>query len=128
MIRSLIAVLAGFAVMALVVMVSTVVAARLLLGRSLAEMHTPPSGSPSRAYLTANLAGSALAALLGGYTAAAIAGQAQLAHGVGLAAVMAIMAVISMRQAGTAQPRWYQLVLATVMPGLAIAGAGLRIL
>jgi hypothetical protein len=124
--RSALAVVAGFVVMAAIVMITTVLAFRLVLHQPLAAMRAAGSGPPSNKYLATNLAGSALAALIGGYTAAAIAGHAALAHGTGLAAVMLVMSAISMRQAGRTQPRWYQWVLLTVMPVLAIAGAGLR--
>jgi hypothetical protein len=72
------------------------------------------------------LVASAFAALVGGYTTATIAGHAYLAHGLGLAALMFVMSLVSMRQAGTSQPRWYQLSLAIVMPAIAVGGAVLR--
>jgi hypothetical protein len=66
-----------------------------------------------------------VAAIIGGYATAVIAGHDQIAHGLGLAAVMVLMSVVSMRQAGARQPRWYRIILATMMPALAILGAAL---
>jgi hypothetical protein len=125
MLHSVLAVLAGFAVMAVLVMATTMLAVRLVLHKPLAAMQSPAPGPLPAAYLGTNLAASALAALAGGYTTGAVAVNAPLAHGAALAALMVVMSVASMRQAGTAQPRWYQLVLATVMPLLALGGAAL---
>jgi drug/metabolite transporter superfamily protein YnfA len=109
--------------MALLVIATTALAMRFILHKPLASMRSPAPGTPSAAYLATNLVASALAALVGGYTTAAVAGRAHLAHGLGLAAVMIVMSLVSMRQAGSSQPRWYQWVFATVMPALAVGGA-----
>ena len=125
MVHSMLAVLAGFVVMALLVMMTTALAVRFVLHLPVSSMRTPGPGMPSPAYLATNVAASGIAALVGGYTTAAIAAHDQIAHGLGLAAVMVVMSVVSMRQSGSAQPRWYRVVLATVMPALAVSGAAL---
>ena len=125
MVHSALAVLAGFVVMAIVVMVATALAMRFILGVPLAAMRSAGPQMLSPSYLAANVAASALAAIIGGYATATIAEHDQIAHGLGLAAVMVMMSVVSIRQAGAAQPRWYRIVLATLRPALAILGAAL---
>lgn len=108
MLHSILAVLGAFAAMAIIVMASTAVAARIF---------------PPRTYLAVNLGCSALAAFLGGFIVARLAHDKPFYHGIGLAALMCVMGVISARQAGDRQPRWYQVVLCTVMPAIALIGA-----
>lgn len=108
MLHSILAVLGGFAAMAVIVIASTAAAARIF---------------PPRTYLAVNLGCSALAAFLGGFITARIAPDKPFFHGIGLAALMCAMAIVSARQAGDRQPKWYQLVLCTVMPGIALIGA-----
>ncbi|HEY4320048.1 MAG TPA: hypothetical protein VGM77_02630 [Gemmatimonadales bacterium] len=119
MFRSILAVLAGFISMVLVVVVGTAVAMRRLLRRGGPSLN---AGMPA-AYLVVNLGVSGIAALVGGLITARIATHAPVAHGLALGVLMALMSIASMRQAGATQPRWYQLVLATVMPLLAVTGA-----
>jgi hypothetical protein len=125
MAQSVLAVLAGFVVMAVVVMIATALALHFVLRVPLAAMRSAGPQMLSPSYLVTNVAASALSAIVGGYTTAAIAGHDQIAHGFALAVVMVLMSVVSMRRAGAAQPRWYRVVLATVMPALAIGGAAL---
>jgi hypothetical protein len=123
MAHSALAVLAGFAVMAVVVMIATALALHFVLGVPLAAMRSAGPQMLSPSYLVTNVAASALAATVGGYTTAAIAEHDQIGHGLALAAVMVLMSLVSMRRVDAAQPRWYRVVLATVMPALAIGGA-----
>jgi hypothetical protein len=125
MAHSTLAVLAGFVVMAIIVMIATALAMRFVLGVPLAAMRSAGPQMLSASYLATNVAVSALAAIVGGFTTAAIAGHDQIAHGLGLAAVMVSMSVVSMRQTGAGQPRWYRILLATMMPAMAILGAAL---
>lgn len=122
MLRSILAVLGGFATMAIVVMATTALAAATLLPGGMRALAAPGAPLPRR-YLTANVACSALAALFGGLVTARIAAGRPLAHGVALALLMAAMAVFSARQAGDHQPRWYRILLGTLMPAVAVAGA-----
>ena len=122
MLNSVLAVLGGFVVMAVVVVVTTALAAQALIPGGMKAM-TVPGASIPRAYLAANLGCSAVAALFGGALTARIANRAPLYHGLALAALMVVMSAVSMRQAGDRQPRWYQVTLMTAMPVLALLGA-----
>lgn len=122
MLQSLLAVIAGFAAMAVIVMIATALAALLLVPGGMRAMAAPGAALPRR-YLTANLSGSTLAAFAGGMITARIAPTAPIGHGVALGALMVVMSLVSMRQAGGTQPRWYQLTLMVGMPLVAIAGA-----
>ena len=124
--RSVLAVVAGFLVMAVIVMIGTAVAARVILRQPLSTIRTGSSEPLPLEYLAANLSASAIAALCGGFLTAAIAGRSPLAHGLALAVVIVLMSILSMKQAGASQPRWYQLTLATAMPALALTGAFIR--
>lgn len=121
MLHSLLAVIGGFAAMALLVMISTAIAATALLPGG---MEATAAGRPiPPTYFVVNLICSAIAAFAGGAVTARIAFAAPLAHGAGLAGLMLVMSVVSIRQAAGRQPHWYQVTLMTVMPALAIAGA-----
>jgi len=121
-VHSFLAVLGGFAAMALIVMVTTAIAAQMLVPGGMRAMATPGASLPP-AYLTANLLCSAIAALVGGGLTARIAGHDPLIHGGALAMLMVLMSWASMKQAEGKQPRWYQLTLMTAMPVLALVGA-----
>lgn len=108
MLHSILAVLGGFAAMAVIVIITTAIAARAV---------------PPRAYLAANITCSALAAFLGGVITARLAPGRPFFHGIILAVLMGAMAILSARQAGDRQPRWYQLLIGTVMPAVALLGA-----
>ncbi len=125
MLRSFLAVLAGFVTMTLVVVLATVFAVRAILRRPLSSLRGETSPPLTPSYLTANLAGTALAAILGGMLTASLAPAHPVIHGVVLGAVMVFMSLMSARQAGARQPRWYQRTLMTVMPLLAVTGSWL---
>ncbi len=125
MLHSVLAVVVGYVAMAILVMITTAVAVRFVLHQPLTAMRSPQTHQLSAAYLVANVAGSAVAAVAGGAVTAAIAADHRVRHGVALAGLMLLMAMLSMRQMGSAQPRWYRAVLVTVMPALAVGGAAL---
>ena len=122
MLRSILAVLGGFATMAVLVMVATAVAASALVPGGLRTMRDSPASLP-RSYLAANLLLSALAAFIGGAVTARLAPGRPFTHVAALATLMVVMTLLSARTAGTRQPAWYRLLLGTVMPGIALAGA-----
>ena len=122
MLRSILAVLGGFATMAVIVMVTTAIAAAALIPGGMQAMMTPGAPLPRR-YLTVNLLCSALAAFVGGFVTVRLAPATPFYHGIALALLMGVLGVISARQAGDRQPRWYQVVLCTVMPAVALVGA-----
>lgn len=122
MLRSVLVVFGSFIAMALVVIVTTALSARLLLGRG--APGAPPRLTP--VYLGTTLAFAALAALLGGWLAAHYAASSPQLHVYALAALMVVMSLASMRQSIAAgQPRWYALALLALMPLVAILGGRL---
>jgi len=123
-VRSILVVLGSFLAMATVVIITTALAARALLGRG--APGAPPSPTP--AYLAVNLACSALAALLGGWLAAHFAASAPQTHVAALAVLMVSLSLASMRQSIAAgQPRWYALVLLVGMPLVALLGGRIAV-
>ena len=123
MLRSALAVLAGFVSMALLVMITTALAVRFVLRRPLASMRSRDPGPIPAAYLATNVTSSVLAALVGGYVTALLAERDRVAHGLVLAAVVVVMGLVSARQSGAAQPRWYRILLLVGMPALTVVGA-----
>ena len=122
MLRSILAVLGGFVAMAVLVMVTAAIAAATLIPGGMQAMSSPGAPHPKR-YFTVNIVCSALAAFVGGFVTVRLAPDKPFYHGIALALLMCFMGVISARQAGDRQPRWYQVVLCTVMPAVALAGA-----
>jgi nitrate/nitrite transporter NarK len=122
MLRSILVVLGSFVAMALVVVATTALAARIFLSRGAPD--TPPALTP--AYLATTLFCGALAASLGGWLAARFAATAPQTHVYALAALMVLMSLASMRQSIAAgQPKWYALVLLLLMPVVTIASGRL---
>ena len=94
------AVIAGYIVMALIVILGVMAAAKLLV---------PAGENPGTGYLVGNVAISFLAALSGGYVAANFAkADAKLATLVLAAVVMALGLIL---EPGHGQPGWYGLVI-----------------
>jgi len=114
--RSVLAIIGGFASMAVIVMVCTVVSMKAL---------NLKSGQPTPVYLGINVAYSLLAALLGGFIAAKIAGKSPLAHGIALAALMLVLSALSFKTSAGGQPFAYRIFLVIGPPLAAIAGAEL---
>jgi putative membrane protein (TIGR04086 family) len=112
--RSILAVLAGFFSMFLVVIVLTLICVRVLHLKS---------GHPTPGYLAFNAIYSLAAAILGGYVAARVAGYKPLAHGIALGAVMFVFACLQLLHPAASQPYAYQLLLAVLPPLAAVAGA-----
>jgi len=123
MLHSVLAVVVGYLTMAILVMVTTALAVRFVLHQPLGALRSPQTHPLSPAYLAANVTGSGIAAVIGGGVTAALAAGHPVTHGAALACLMLLMAVLSLRQMGSAQPRWYRGVLVAVMPALAVGGA-----
>lgn len=121
MLQSLLAVVAGFLTMAVLVGVATAAAVRTMLQP--AAPGALPNVTP--AYLTVNLAYSALAAIAGGFVTGRLGAEAPLIHAAVLAGLAFVMSVLSARQYAGTQPRWYQNVLMVGSPLLILAGGGL---
>lgn len=114
--RSLLAVLAGFAV-------------AVGLIRAFADW-TPPAESyaTSMNYFLVSLTCTILAAVIGGYLTARIAGSHEFPHVAAVGFLMIAMSMISMRQAGETRPGWYEISVAGCGPLSAMIGAALRLL
>lgn len=125
--QSVIAVLAGFVTMTVVVIIATVILTRALASARPGDPFGDPRQLPT-GYLMANLVASSVAALIGGYLTAALAESAPLAHGAALAVLMILMSAFSMRRSLGSQPRWYAMTLMLVMPLVAIGGSFLQTL
>ena len=124
MIRSFLVVLGSYVLVMIVVLATTLLAIRLFLPSDVIM----PSFRETPAYLSANLLFSVIAALLGGWAAARMAHQQPLAHALALAGLMFGVAMFSLLQGVIDQPAWYGLVLALVMPLVALLGGWLRTL
>ena len=98
MLRTILAVVGGCATMAVIVMVTTAIAAATLIPGGIQSMMSPGVPLPRR-YLSTNLACSALAAFVGGAVTALIAVTSPLAHGGAFASPVVVMSFLSMKQA-----------------------------
>ncbi|MDB6093628.1 MAG: hypothetical protein JWM32_1190 [Verrucomicrobia bacterium] len=117
MLRIILAIFAGYIAMAVLVIVATAVAAKRMLHAP--DVRTAMKLTPTPAYLVVNLTCSALAAIVGGFVSAAVAEGSAFTAIRGLAAVMAIMGIISaVGSKGSPRPKWY----APVLMILGIAG------
>jgi hypothetical protein len=113
--RSILAVLAGYVATAVIVMAGTF-AAMAALGMTMTSTPTPP-------YLAANLLVSFAAAVVGGWVCARIAPARATAHGVALAAVFFLFAMLPMGGAANGQPGWYVPAIAAIGVVGVMAGA-----
>lgn len=119
--RSVLAVLAGFAALIATVIVATIVLAQLLYPDADDRAATPTS-----AWLALNFAYSLGAAVLGGWLAARLAPRAPFAHAVALAAVAlaaSLPGMIGGAQPG--QPAWYPAALGALSVMGILAGGRL---
>lgn len=114
--RAFLALLAGFATMALLVIVMTALLAKL----------TPDwvgeRGKPRPGYMFVNLAYSFLAAAAGGYVTAWAAAANPLVHVLALGMVVLALAALSALQSRNQQPIPYQLALLALSPLGVLAG------
>lgn len=126
MLRSVGAVLAGFVLATIIVVLTTMIAVALML---------PPAGpgmmpEPTGPYLAVNLSCALLAAILGGWLAARLARRAPLGHGMAVGTIMLVLglAAAAMESDGTSgrQPGWYLYALPLLGWIGASLGGGLR--
>lgn len=124
MLRSIGAIVLGYVVLALITIVGTSMAARLLLPRRAAGAPpgTPPVLTPS--YLTANLTWSALAAVVGGYVTARMAPGRPMVHVAVLALLILALSAMSARApTSVGQPGWYNRILPLLgLVGVVVGG------
>ena len=119
--RSFLALLAGFVSMAAVVGIVTAV----LVKRAPNWVGTP--GHPRPAYVTVNLIYSFAAAMLGGFVTAWLAPGSPLKHVLVLALIVLLLSGLSALQLRGKQPVWYQLTLVALSPLGVLAGGILRL-
>jgi hypothetical protein len=126
--RSIVAILAGFGFLVSTLMVGTVIATAIFIP----EGASPPGGRPPApemhpAYLAVNVAVSAMGAVMGGWLAARIGGAAPFMHAAVLAVIVAVLSVATLLNApASAQPRWYLIVLSTIVVVGVLLGGKLR--
>jgi asparagine N-glycosylation enzyme membrane subunit Stt3 len=105
--RSIGAVVGGYLVMMVVVILTT------FLGMKLFRLK-PGQGQPAAPYLGFNLASGLVAAVLGGWTAAWVAPAAPMAHVGVLAVLVAALGLLMARKPQPGQPRWYPVTIAAI--------------
>lgn len=116
MVRSVVAVFAGFLTIVVLVLASAPVIAKLLPGTA---------ARPTRGYLVANLLTGFVFAGVGGWIAAHIAASGPHWHAVALAALVLALGIMTAAQGGAAragQPVWYGWLLPFVGAGGAMLG------
>ena len=114
--RSFLAILAGFATMAVLVTIAT-----SAITKSLPRLIGEPD-HPRRRYLLLNLAYSAAFAASGGYVTAIVAKADPLRNILMLAIVILLLSALSALQLRGKQPVAYQLALIVLTPIAALAG------
>ena len=121
MLHGFLALLAGFATMAIVVMSVTAILQKA------APAWVSMAGRPRPVYVAVNLGYSFVAAATGGYIAAWIASGNPLRTVLSLAIVVLILGAISALQAKGKQPLWYQLSLLIISPFGVVVGGLVRL-
>lgn len=114
------ALVAGFAVMALLVIGINALLTRLVPSWAGAE------GRPQPGYVVVNLGYSLLSAAAGGYVTAWAAAANPLIHVLALGLVVLALAALSALQSRGKQPIWYQLALVAISPLGVLAGGLVR--
>jgi hypothetical protein len=119
--HAFLALLAGYAAAAILVILFTALLTKLTPGWVGAQ------GNPKPGYVFVNLGYSFLAAASGGYITAWVAGINPLYHVLALGLAMLALAALSAMQSKGKQPVWYALSLVAAMPVGALAGGLLRL-
>jgi len=121
--HAFVALLAGFAVMAALVMVVTAALTQLTPD----WVDPARSNSPSTAYVFVNFGYSFVAAAAGGYVTAWVAWNNPLYHVLALAIVVLALAALSALQQKGKQPVWYAVTLVGITPLGVLAGGLIRL-
>jgi hypothetical protein len=119
--HAFLALLAGFATMAIVVIVVTA------LLKQLAPQWIGVQGSPRPAYVLVNLGYSFCAAAAGGFVTAWAASESPLTYVLALAVAILVLGAITALQARGQQPASYQIALLIISPFGVLAGGLLRL-
>ena len=119
--HAFLALLAGFATMALLVIVVTALLAKLV------PDWVGEEGKPKPGYIVVNLGYSFIAAGAGGYVTAWAAVANPLIHVLALGIVVLALSALSVLQPRGKQPIWYALALVAVTPMGVLAGGLVRL-
>jgi hypothetical protein len=119
--HAFLALLSGFATMAVLVAIITVLLQKLTPG------WVGETGKPQSAYIFVNLGYSFLAAAAGGYVTAWMAPHNTLIHVLALAITVLLLAALSALQQRGQQPVWYLLTLVALSPIGVLAGGMVRL-
>lgn len=119
--HAFLALLAGFATMAFLVIILTAALTRLVPSWVGAE------GRPQPGYVFVNLGYSLLAAAAGGFVTAWAAAANPLVHVLALGMVVLALAALSALQSRGKQPVWYALALVAISPLGVLAGGLVRL-
>ena len=119
-IRSVLSVAGAFFVVAVLVGLTTTLAAELMLGS------TGPGAEPTPPFLLVNLLYSVLFAVVGGYVAATVSDHSPLGHAAALSVFMMLLGLASWLIDGgqpvSGQPDWYPWVITLLVPPTAVLG------
>jgi len=119
-VRTLIAVLAGGVVAAVLFQLGAVIALLSSYGIPLGASPTPPGPG----YFALNLGCSAIAAVVGGWVTARVAGDRPLAHAGAVGVLLGALVLWGFAKPASQWPAWYPLVLALVgLAGLLLGAA-----
>jgi hypothetical protein len=119
--RAFLALVAGFATMALLVAVMTA------LLRKITPEWVGTEAKPNPGYVFVNLGYSFLAAAAGGSVTASLAEANPLIHALALAIAVLLLAALSALQQRGQQPTWYLLALVALTPVGVLAGGFIRL-
>jgi hypothetical protein len=119
--HAFLALLAGYATFAALVIALTALLSRLV------PSWVGSEGKPQPAYVFVNLGYSFLAAAAGGYMTAWVAAANPLIHVLALAMVVLALAALRALQSRGKQPVWYALILVAISPIGVLAGGLVRL-
>ena len=88
----------------------------------------PLASAPASTYLFVNIVWTVVAAIIGGYLAALLAGSHEFPFAAAVGMLIIGVGLMSMRQEGATRPGWYHITLAGCGPISAMIGAALRVL
>jgi uncharacterized BrkB/YihY/UPF0761 family membrane protein len=113
MVKSIVAVVAGYAVMAVLVIITTMLAAAFLLN---------DSSEVTSSYLVVNLILSLISAVVGGWVTAKLAPNNKKRHVQMLAGLIVVLGLLSLTQTVAGQPAWYPWVIMLIGAAGALYG------
>jgi len=119
--RAFLALLAGFAAMAVLIAGATATLAKFV------PEWTAAPGQPRAGYVFVNTGYSLAAAMAGGYITAWTAQQNPLVHALALALIVLLLSALSALQQRGQQPIWLQLLIVAITPAGVILGGLLRL-